>query len=211
MNVAHPAERNQKQRENVMSEHLPKVFPFVVDELHNGELPIESHRAHVKPPNVGRYFLEMVTKVWLQFKFANFIEIGLRGVGSRKRNPKCSIKMFCPKARRVRSRSWTRKTCISSCFRKTSPVSLACLVTDASATTVQCRARSGQAASTASRAKTTAKSHKRFGFGKKWVKPILPSTFWFCDKQLPAAGLAAVEHPWLTWFRATFPADGSKI
>lgn len=52
MQIANPTERNQHQGEDVMDEHLPKVLPLVVDELREGQRPVESHGDHVVPPNV---------------------------------------------------------------------------------------------------------------------------------------------------------------
>lgn len=52
MQVAHPAERQQQQCDQVMDEHLPKVLAFDVEKLGDRERPVEGQRDHVVPPDV---------------------------------------------------------------------------------------------------------------------------------------------------------------
>lgn len=52
MQVAHPAEGQQQQCDQMMHEHLPKVFALDVAELRNGQRPVEWHRNHVVRPDV---------------------------------------------------------------------------------------------------------------------------------------------------------------
>lgn len=50
--IAHPAERQQQQRDYVVDEHLPEVLALDVEELGEGQRPVEGHRDHVIPPDV---------------------------------------------------------------------------------------------------------------------------------------------------------------
>lgn len=52
MQIAHPAQGQQKQRNTMVNEHLPEVLTFDVTELGYGQCPIEGHRDHVVGPNV---------------------------------------------------------------------------------------------------------------------------------------------------------------
>lgn len=65
MQVADPTERNQHQGQDVMDEHLPEVLSLVVDELGEGQRPIEGHRDHVVPPDVVVDRLKLKKKVKL--------------------------------------------------------------------------------------------------------------------------------------------------
>lgn len=52
MQIAHPTQRQQQQRDHMMNEHLPEVLALNVAELRHRQRPVERHGNHVIPPDV---------------------------------------------------------------------------------------------------------------------------------------------------------------
>ena len=55
--VSGPAEPYQRDGGLVVDEHLPEIFPLHVEELTEGERPVESHLYHVVEPDISGHFV----------------------------------------------------------------------------------------------------------------------------------------------------------
>ena len=55
--VSGPGEHHEEDGGVVMDEHLPEVLPLHVEELTEGERPVESHLYHVVEPDVSGHFV----------------------------------------------------------------------------------------------------------------------------------------------------------
>ena len=55
--VAGPGEGEEGDGGDVVDEHLHKVLPLHVEELHDGEGPVEGELEHVVPPDTGLHWV----------------------------------------------------------------------------------------------------------------------------------------------------------
>lgn len=58
MQIAHPRQRQQDQRDDVVHEHLPEVLALDVEELGDDQRPVKGHGEHVVRPDVTVHRLE---------------------------------------------------------------------------------------------------------------------------------------------------------
>ena len=109
--VSGPGEHHEEDGGVVMDEHLPEVLPLHVEELADGEGPVEGELQHVVAPDVPRHGVEGVVVPGIHTVNISTTQQTSQLVDISTSSGECPRAMVCPRGTRSRSRAAACRTC----------------------------------------------------------------------------------------------------